>query len=764
MAKKRKNPFLSWIAKGYKKDQVWIPWVNIPIQEDKKEVPLALEWTVENKPMSTPPYNPTTPIKPKVFSATADNPVVDKDKVLGWEVDNTPYDFDKFIKNKNRYKSLTKEEQDLFKDEADRIKYSGQWVKGYYDSQSGNIQTAPTTEDTIKPLSQQTDRDIARIEETKQRQLKESADIATQDTEREVLRIRERGERAKETLQRSLSLRGVGRSSLATDKIWDMQSDIDSMVSTAERKYQLEQELRDAQIRGVAGEQIQGLQDSLAQAKNVLAQQLQENLEKQQEVNAEMNKGFAESIEEMFEMIQLAEEEETKQKIDINKTKELSVWYFTDSQWNIVADKTGKPIIYKAPQEVLQASKSPAYQFVDTKIDNVTGTIVQSAGYFNRFTGEFKPINFGWDTMQQEFQWVSDMWTQTKIAEYTNIYKWSPYNAEWIDLAWKKWSAIKTPITWEVIYAEQNWQWGNQVKIRDVDWQVHQFSHLEDVIVQPWQKLTPWSMIGTMWNSWNVVWWNGEKLTPEQIKQWRWTHLDYTVYDTTGKKMPLSVAMSYAWIPNTSWNTSNTTEAVEKWYDTATKLKIYNKIISEWWIPPNLKAQKLNEWQRKSVWFAKRMGNDLDIMKTYYKDLKWTPTLTLAWYRRAFGTTLWNSTIPPTIQQFLQAERDFIQAKLREESGAAIPASEIEAFIQTNGILPWDSDEVIQQKFKNMEIMLEGMIITSWPWKDLIDSQNINDNTLFDKEDEAFFWNNNTETENIEIELDGEDESFFNNL
>lgn len=344
MAKKRKNPFLSWIAKGYKKDQVWIPWVNIPIQEDKKEVPLALEWTVENKPMSTPPYNPTTPIKPKVFSATADNPVVDKDKVLGWEVDNTPYDFDKFIKNKNRYKSLTKEEQDLFKDEADRIKYSGQWVKGYYDSQSGNIQTAPTTEDTIKPLSQQTDRDIARIEETKQRQLKESADIATQDTEREVLRIRERGERAKETLQRSLSLRGVGRSSLATDKIWDMQSDIDSMVSTAERKYQLEQELRDAQIRGVAGEQIQGLQDSLAQAKNVLAQQLQENLEKQQEVNAEMNKSFAESMDSLFSTIQASGDD--LPEYDDKASKAL--WYISDKNWNpLKLDKDGNPIAPK---------------------------------------------------------------------------------------------------------------------------------------------------------------------------------------------------------------------------------------------------------------------------------------------------------------------------------------------------------------------------------------------------------------------------------
>lgn len=757
MKRYKKNPFLSWIAQGYNKDQVWIPWVNIPVLEEPQK---ALEWTIDKPTLNVnikwAPLQ-SSYIQPRVFSATPNNPVVDRDKVLAWEStlwkDLTKDQYLDII-SKNP-KEITLEERKALRRIQGRIWL---WENPFQDEDaSSDLGTPPTADDILKPMSEQTDRDIARVEARKKTNLDESEEIAQKEIDRATARIREIWERRKNTLQASYSSRGFWRSSAASDAILEQQKQIDEMIDTAEKKYRLEQSIRDAQIKGLAGEETQGLRSALAREKETLSRLLRESIEKQQELDAEMNKSFAERIDSVFSAIEIAEKE-TAEQIDINTTKEVNVWYFTDSEWNVVLDKNWKPIIYKAPLEALQASKTPSYQFVDTKIDNVTGSIVQPAGYFNRYTWQFVPINFGGDSNKQEFQWMSNTSTQTNIAEYTHIYKWSPYNAEWIDLAWKQGSAIKTPITWEVIYADTNWEWGNQVKIKDINWNIHQFSHLENVIVSPWQKITPWTMIWTMGNTWNVVWGNWEQLTPEQISEWRGTHLDYTVYDDKGKKMPLSVPMSYAWIPNTSWNTTSTTEAVQKWYDTATKLKIYNQIIKEWGTPPNLKSQTLNEWQRKSVWFAKRMWNDLDIMKTYYKDLKDTSNLTLAWYRKAFGTTLWNSSIPAGIQQFLQAERDFIQAKLREESWAAIPQSEINAFIQTNGILPWDSDEVIQQKFKNMEIMLEGMIIWAWPWQDLINSP------LLDKEDEEFFWNTNTESDNTPLELDQEDQEFFNNL
>ena len=109
------------------------------------------------------------------------------------------------------------------------------------------------------------------------------------------------------------------------------------------------------------------------------------------------------------------------------------------------------------------------------------------------------------------------------------------------------------------------------------------------------------------------------------------------------------------------------------------------------------------------------------------------------------------------MQQFLQAERDFIQAQLRKESGAAIPTSEIDAFVKTNWILPWDSDAVIEQKFNNMENMLEAMIIWAWPWAGLIDQWSIPE--WLDQDDVQFFWE-----ESQWGTFDLEDEDFFNNL
>jgi hypothetical protein len=238
----------------------------------------------------------------------------------------------------------------------------------------------------------------------------------------------------------------------------------------------------------------------------------------------------------------------------------------------------------------------------------------------------------------------------------------------------------------------------NQVKIKDSAWRIHSFSHLDASFLEEWQFLTRWAMVWTMWNTWNVLKWDWTKPTPEELAQGRWTHLDYTVYDENGKPLSLDVAMSFAWIQNTSWTKSDISDAVSKWYKTAAEIKIYNKIKSEWKEPPDLSNKNLTEWQANAAWFASRMWDSLDILKAKKDIIKWLNTWQLAAYRKAYWTTLWNQFIPADVQQFIQAERNFIQAQLRKESGAAIPDSEILSFVQTNGILPWDSNEVIEQK------------------------------------------------------------------
>lgn len=64
----------------------------------------------------------------------------------------------------------------------------------------------------------------------------------------------------------------------------------------------------------------------------------------------------------------------------------------------------------------------------------------------------------------------------------------------------------------------------------------------------------------------------------------------------------------------------------------------------------------------------------------------------------------------PEQQQVDQAERDFINAVLRRESGAAISAPEFDNARKQYFVQPGDSKEVIAQKARNRQIAIQGML------------------------------------------------------
>jgi hypothetical protein len=64
----------------------------------------------------------------------------------------------------------------------------------------------------------------------------------------------------------------------------------------------------------------------------------------------------------------------------------------------------------------------------------------------------------------------------------------------------------------------------------------------------------------------------------------------------------------------------------------------------------------------------------------------------------------------PIIQQQLQAERNFINAVLRRESGAAIAESEFESAEKQYFPVPGDSQEVLAQKKANRDLVSNNLI------------------------------------------------------
>lgn len=559
--------------------------------------------------------------------------------------------------------------------------------------------------------------------------------------------ISNRGEKRMNTLDRGLSFSWFGRSSVAIEKRDELQQSINNEIRQAQAKADLEVQLFKAQQEWAEGEIISAISANLAKASAALKKTESENAIAAAKASQELWLKANEALDNFLAATWIEDKEDFTW--DVAKTKELWLGYFVDSSWNVVVDENNKPIVYKQPEAAEKASKAPNVQFVAAKSDDF-GNIIQPSGYFNKDTQEFHAINYGGNSDEVEFPWKDSI--ESPIAEYTQIYKWSTANPNWIDLAGKKWSSINTPIAGEVVFVWDNWGWGNQVKIKDASWQVHQFSHLDSSLLTVWQNLTRWAMVGTMGNTWNVLKGDGSKPSPEELAAGRGTHLDYTVYDNNGDVMGLDVAMWYAWVDNTSGKTSTTSEAIAKWYKNPSQIKIYNQILKEGGTPPNLSNQNLNAWQSNAVWFATRMADDIEILRSGRQAIKDLSVFELASYRKAYWTSLWNQFVPANIQKFLQAERDFIQAQLRKESGAAIPTTEIDSFIKTNGITPGDSDEVIDQKFNNLENMLQSMIISAWPW-----ASSVNVPDWLDQDDVWFFWEEGGS-------FDAEDEDFFNNL
>jgi hypothetical protein len=73
-------------------------------------------------------------------------------------------------------------------------------------------------------------------------------------------------------------------------------------------------------------------------------------------------------------------------------------------------------------------------------------------------------------------------------------------------------------------------------------------------------------------------------------------------------------------------------------------------------------------------------------------------------------TATFNTAASVNRQKYVQAQRDFINAVLRKESGAAISQSEFENARRQYFAMPGDSPEVIEQKRRNRMVEIEGLM------------------------------------------------------
>jgi hypothetical protein len=113
-------------------------------------------------------------------------------------------------------------------------------------------------------------------------------------------------------------------------------------------------------------------------------------------------------------------------------------------------------------------------------------------------------------------------------------------------------------------------------------------------------------------------------------------------------------------------------------------------------IPP------MNENQANAAGFADRIANALPVLES-------TSPGRGARLLEDAPLSLGNDFLSAEAQQFFQAERDFINANLRRESGAVIGAEEFVNARRQYIPQPGDKPEVLEQKRRNRETVLRSM-------------------------------------------------------
>lgn len=126
--------------------------------------------------------------------------------------------------------------------------------------------------------------------------------------------------------------------------------------------------------------------------------------------------------------------------------------------------------------------------------------------------------------------------------------------------------------------------------------------------------------------------------------------------------------------------------------------------------PGDKTMQPMNEYQGKAALFADRLANSdqlINRLGSVGADPKQAA--------KASVPLIGNYLVSDDYQQYEQSKRDFLNAILRQESGAAIGKNEFESGEKQYFPQPGDSPETIKQKAKNRQIATQRMAKLAGP-------------------------------------------------
>ena len=169
-------------------------------------------------------------------------------------------------------------------------------------------------------------------------------------------------------------------------------------------------------------------------------------------------------------------------------------------------------------------------QNINQQSNDITQKLVSGAMRFASKVPNFSSPTQTWNSnstpvtsypkLNASINWLWQL--TTNYWESTKYEKFHPG----IDIANKIWTPVPSFSQGTVERIEKNPSWfGNSVIIKDPQWNELRYSHLKQAYVKPGQKLTKWSEIGLMGNTWSTY----------SVSGWTWSHLDLRIMNAYKK-------------------------------------------------------------------------------------------------------------------------------------------------------------------------------------------------------------------------------------
>lgn len=206
--------------------------------------------------------------------------------------------------------------------------------------------------------------------------------------------------------------------------------------------------------------------------------------------------------------------------------------------------------------------------------------------------------------------------TSQVTADNVPLANWTTWTP-WVDVDWAIWDPINSfsngTVVWLHEVNESGW-FGRRLVIKDDDWRLHVYNHLQGSNVNVWDTVKRWDTIAAMWNTWTVISW----------EWWDWSHLDYRVSDNG------SFALNgWNWIDPNQFMWDVTPEATTDFKNNSIPqysnyLKTWklwtNKdelafIVKEFWSVENFKTQAEN-YNNSENWPRWKELEKINILKT----------------------------------------------------------------------------------------------------------------------------------------------------